>query len=58
MMHPKVTALVPSFNHGRYISERIESIVNQSYPNIELIVIDDCSNDDSHEVISTLQAQY
>jgi glycosyltransferase involved in cell wall biosynthesis len=58
VMHPKVTALVPSFNHGRYISERIESIMNQSYPNIELIVIDDCSNDDSHAVISKLQARY
>lgn len=58
MMLPKVTALVPSYNHGRYIHERIESIMNQTYTNIELIVIDDCSIDDSHEVISKLQAQY
>ena len=55
---PKVTALVPSYNHGRYIHERIESIMNQTYSNIELIVIDDCSDDDSHEVISKLQARY
>ena len=58
MMHPKVTALVPSYNHGNYIRERIESIVNQSYPNIELIVIDDRSGDDSHEIISKLQNKY
>ena len=58
MIRPKVTALVPSYNHGRYIAERIESIMNQTYPNIELIVIDDCSNDDSHAVISKLQARY
>lgn len=58
MMHPKVTALVPSYNHGRYIRERIESILNQSYPNIELIVIDDRSDDDSHEIISKLQVEY
>ncbi len=58
MMHPKVTALVPSYNHGRYIRERIESIVNQSYPNIELIVFDDRSDDDSHEIISKLQEKY
>jgi glycosyltransferase involved in cell wall biosynthesis len=58
MMHPKVTALVPSYNHGRYIRERIESIVNQSYLNIELIVIDDRSDDDSHEIISMLQEKY
>lgn len=48
---PKVTALVPSYNHARYIRERIESIIHQTYPNIELIVIDDCSSDDSDAVI-------
>jgi len=58
MMHPKVTVLVPSYNHGRYIRERIESIVNQNYTNIELIVIDDRSDDDSHEIISKLQEKY
>lgn len=57
-MLPKITALVPSYNHGRYIHERIESIMNQTYPNVELIVIDDHSNDNSHEVISKLQAHY
>jgi len=55
---PKVTALVPSYNHGRYIHERIESIMNQTYSNIELIVIDDCSDDNSHEEIGKLQARY
>ncbi len=53
---PKVSVLVPSYNHGRYIRERIESILNQTYGHIELIVIDDCSDDDSHTVISDLQA--
>lgn len=55
---PKVSALVPSYNHGRYIRERIESILNQTYTNIELIVIDDCSGDDSDKVISDLQARH
>jgi len=55
---PKVSVLVPSYNHGRYIRERIESILNQTYTNIELIVIDDCSDDDSHTVISELQARH
>jgi glycosyltransferase involved in cell wall biosynthesis len=53
---PKVSVLVPSYNHGRYIRERIDSILNQTYGHIELIVIDDCSDDDSHTVISDLQA--
>lgn len=55
---PKVTALVPSFNHGDYIEQRIESIINQSYTNIELIVIDDLSTDNSHTIISRLQQKY
>lgn len=54
----KVSALVPSYNHGRYIRERIESILNQTFTNIELIVIDDGSDDDSHSIISELQSQH
>lgn len=52
----KVTVLVPSYNHGIYIEERITSILNQTFKDIELFVIDDCSNDSSHEVISRLQS--
>ena len=54
----KVTALVPSYNHGNYIRERILSIINQTYSNIELIVIDDHSTDGSHAIISEMQAIY
>ncbi|MFT3811483.1 MAG: glycosyltransferase [Micropepsaceae bacterium] len=55
---PVVTAIVPSYNHGRYIEARIRSVLDQSYPNIDLIVIDDKSPDDSHDVISRLRDQY
>ncbi len=55
---PKVTAIVPSYNHGKYIRERIESIVNQTYTNIELIVIDDRSPDESHRIITELQEKH
>jgi glycosyltransferase involved in cell wall biosynthesis len=57
-LQPLVTALVPSYNHGRYIKERIESILQQTYPAVELIVIDDMSEDHSDEVILALQRQY
>jgi glycosyltransferase involved in cell wall biosynthesis len=56
--NPKVTALVPSYNHARYLRKRIESVIRQTYDNVELIVIDDCSGDESDEVIRELQAQY
>ena len=55
---PKITVLVPSYNHGKYIRQRIESICNQTYKNIELFVIDDDSQDDSSEIISLLRAEY
>lgn len=53
---PLVTVLVPSYNHGGYIRERIESILRQNYPAVELIVIDDASGDDSDQIIKSLQA--
>lgn len=52
---PVVTVIIPSFNHAQYISEAIESVLNQTYENIELIVVDDGSTDDSHEVLSALK---
>lgn len=52
-----VTALVPSYNHGQFIKQRIESILNQTYKNIELIVIDDGSQDNSDEVIRSILAK-
>ena len=55
---PKVTVLVPSYNHGEYIRQRIESICNQTYKNTELFVIDDDSQDDSSEIISLLRDKY
>ncbi len=54
----KVTALVPSYNHGQFIQQRIESILNQTYENIELIVIDDGSQDNSDEVINSIIAKH
>ena len=55
MTSPRVSVLVPSYNHARYLRERILSIVNQTYQNFELIVIDDCSDDESDSVILDLQ---
>lgn len=51
MVKPMVTVIIPSYNHARYLPARIESILSQTYTNYELIIIDDCSPDDSDEVI-------
>ena len=52
---PKVTVVIPSYNHERYVIETIDSVLNQSYPNIELIVIDDGSTDNSATLIDAHQ---
>ncbi|WP_460148213.1 glycosyltransferase [Pseudomonas sp. S2_A02] len=56
--HPLVTVIIASYNHGRYIEESILSVLNQTYKDIELLVVDDGSSDDSVERISVLQAQH
>lgn len=49
---PLVSVLMPCYNHGDYVGNAIESILNQTYPNIELIVADNGCTDNSFEVIN------
>ncbi len=50
-MNKKVSFIVPIYNASEYLSRSIESILNQSYDNIEIILIDDSSTDNSKETI-------
>lgn len=47
----KVSVIIPNYNYANYIIERIDSILMQTYPIYELIILDDCSTDNSVEVI-------
>src|SRR5690554_1049527 len=52
--NPLVSVIVPCYNHEKYVKECIESIIDQDYKNLELIIIDDGSQDRSSEVIKAM----
>jgi cellulose synthase/poly-beta-1,6-N-acetylglucosamine synthase-like glycosyltransferase len=54
---PKVSVVMPCCNHGSYLSEAIESVLSQSYREVELIVVDDFSRDDSAEILREWQSR-
>ena len=52
-----VSVLMPNYNYGRYISGAIESVLNQTFEDFELIIFDDCSTDDSRKTIESYQGK-
>lgn len=51
--NPLVTIICLCYNHEAYVVESLNSVINQSYPSIELIIVDDCSTDSSKNIIRT-----
>ena len=50
-MSSKVTVIILSYNQGSYLKDAIESVINQTYQNLEIIISDNGSNDNSKEII-------
>lgn len=52
-----VSIIMPAYNVEKYISESIESVINQTYQNWELIIVDDCSIDNTKDIIKSFEKQ-
>jgi glycosyltransferase involved in cell wall biosynthesis len=51
MDKPKISIVIPSLNQGKYIEQTIQSIIGQNYPNLELLICDGGSSDETIEII-------
>ena len=50
---PLVTVVIPTYNHARYLGRALQSVIDQTYTNWEVVVIDNHSMDDTDEVITS-----
>ncbi len=53
--NPSVSVLITSFNAGKHIHEALESITSQTYKNLEIIIVDDCSTDNTWKILKDYQ---
>ncbi len=56
MSNPLVSVIIPAYNHENYVQECINSIIEQTYKNIELIIVDDGSKDSTWNKIQEMKA--
>jgi glycosyltransferase involved in cell wall biosynthesis len=56
-MDPLVSVIIPCFNAGKFLEEAVRSVMQQTYSNIEIIIVNDCSTDDSPAIIAQLQKE-
>lgn len=49
---PKVSVIIPNYNHAPYLRQRIRSVLDQTFQDMEVIILDDCSSDNSREIIN------
>jgi glycosyltransferase involved in cell wall biosynthesis len=58
VMQPLVSAIINNYNYGQFISEAIDSVLKQTYSNIELIIVDDGSTDNSRDIIENYAKEF
>jgi glycosyltransferase involved in cell wall biosynthesis len=52
MSEPKVSVVIPSYNHARFLRRRVQGVLRQTFQDFELILLDDCSVDQSRSILS------
>lgn len=55
---PSVSVVVPCYNHRKWLKQRLDSILSQTYENYEVLLLDDCSTDGSREVLTEYAERY
>ena len=55
--NPLVSVIIPVYNHERYVQTAIKSIIDQTYQNIQLLVIDDGSKDSSYQKVMEIKEE-
>jgi glycosyltransferase involved in cell wall biosynthesis len=56
MSGPVVSVVIPSYNHGRFIEQTVDSVLGSSFPDFELVIVDDGSTDDTLDVLKPYRA--
>ena len=55
---PQVSVIIPAYNGDRYIVQAVESVLGQTFTDYEIIIVDDGSTDETHQVYSLILTQF